>query len=89
MKQLRSVLPYVHRYRGGLTAGLLFVALSNVAPAATPWLTGIAIDAATQPGTATSYIIGIAALKSSQSGEAVRIADLTSLDPLEVRPKAL
>ena len=36
-----------------------------------------------------SILIGIAALKSSQSGEAVRIADLTSLDPLEVRPKAV
>ena len=46
MRELRSVLPYVHRYRRGLLLGLLFIALSNTAPAATPWLIGMAIDAA-------------------------------------------
>ena len=35
-----------------------------------------------------SILIGIAALKSAQSGEAVKIGDLTSLQPLPVRPKS-
>lgn len=50
MNELRTVLPYVQRYRRGLTLGLLFVALSNAAPIATPWLIGVGIDAATAPG---------------------------------------
>lgn len=36
-----------------------------------------------------SVLVGVAALKSSQSGQPVRIADLSSLTPLEVRPKAV
>jgi ATP-binding cassette subfamily B protein len=62
MKQLRTVLPYVHRYSRGLLTGLLFVALSNAAPVATPWLTGIAIDATQDPRTTTSWILTLAAL---------------------------
>ncbi len=62
MNELRSVLPYVHRYRRGLSAGLLFVALSNVAPAATPWLTGLAIDATQRTGTTTTFVLTVAAL---------------------------
>jgi ATP-binding cassette subfamily B protein len=50
MKELRTVLPYVQRYWRGLALGLLFVALSNAAPIATPWLLGVGIDAAAAPG---------------------------------------
>ncbi len=62
MKQLKSVLPYVQRYRRGLAVGLLFVALSNAAPAATPWLTGLAIDAMQQTGTTSRTILQLAAI---------------------------
>jgi predicted dehydrogenase len=36
-----------------------------------------------------SVLIGVAALKSAQNGQAVRIGDLTTLQPLAERPKAV
>lgn len=60
MDELRTVLPYVQRYWRGLFAGLVFVALSNVAPIATPWLIGVAIDATRTPGTTPRVVVGYA-----------------------------
>ena len=60
MTQLKTVLPYVQRYWKGLSAGLLFVALSNAAPIATPWLIGLAIDAMQRPGASTGIILDYA-----------------------------
>lgn len=62
MRELRSVLPYVHRYRMGLLLGLLFIALSNAAPTATPWLIGLAIDAARVDGATFGRIAWLALL---------------------------
>jgi ATP-binding cassette, subfamily B, multidrug efflux pump len=62
MKELRTVLPYVQRYRRGLAAGLAFVALSNAAPIATPWLTGVAIDSIGKAGTRATLVVQIAIL---------------------------
>ncbi|MEO5510766.1 MAG: ABC transporter ATP-binding protein [Longimicrobiales bacterium] len=62
MKQLQTVLPYVQRYWRGLAAGLAFVALSNAAPIATPWLTGVAIDALRPPDVRITLVLQIAAL---------------------------
>lgn len=57
MNELRTVLPYVHRYARDLGVGLLFVALSNLAPIATPWLIGVGIDAASSPNGSTRVIV--------------------------------
>jgi ATP-binding cassette subfamily B protein len=62
MKELKTVLPYVQRYWKGLSAGLLFVALSNAAPIATPWLIGVGIDATQAPGATTRQIAWYALL---------------------------
>jgi ATP-binding cassette subfamily B protein len=62
MNQLKTVLPYVHRYWKGLSAGLLFVALSNAAPIATPWLIGVGIDATQAAGATTRQIAWYAVL---------------------------
>ncbi|HEX6694217.1 MAG TPA: ABC transporter ATP-binding protein [Longimicrobiales bacterium] len=62
MRELQSVLPYVHRYRMGLLLGLLFIALSNAAPTATPWLIGLAIDAARMDGATFGRVAWLALL---------------------------
>src|SRR4051812_34994372 len=61
MNQLRTVLPYVQRYWKGLSFGLLCVGLSNLAPIATPWLIGVAIDATRTPGAQSRTILVYAA----------------------------
>jgi ATP-binding cassette subfamily B protein len=46
----------------GLLLGLLFIALSNAAPTATPWLIGLAIDAARADGATFGRIAWLATL---------------------------
>jgi ATP-binding cassette subfamily B protein len=62
MNPLRRILPYAARYRGGIFAGLGFVALSNLAGVAMPWLVGRAIDSFDTPGVTLSDIAGYAVL---------------------------
>ena len=62
MNRIRTVLPYVQPYRRGFAAGLLFIALSNLAPILTPWLVGVAIDSLEQPGASATTLYRLAAI---------------------------
>jgi ATP-binding cassette subfamily B protein len=50
MKVFRRVLPYLRRYRLGLSVGLALVLASNAFGAALPWLLGRAVDTLGSPG---------------------------------------
>jgi ATP-binding cassette subfamily B protein len=62
MNPLRRILPWAARYRGGIVVGLGFVALSNLAGIAMPWLIGRAIDSFGTPGITLSDVAGYAGL---------------------------
>jgi ATP-binding cassette subfamily B protein len=62
MNELRTVLPYVHPYRRGIAAGLVFVAASNIGVLLSPALLGLAIDAMQSPGASLRTIAGYAGL---------------------------
>ncbi len=62
MKQLRTLLPYLRPYRGGIALGLTFVVFANAFGVLAPKLLGLAIDALGRPGTTRSTIVLYAAL---------------------------
>jgi len=62
MKPFRRLLPYARPYRLGILAGLVFVALSNLAGIAVPELIGRAIDSLALPGATLGRIAGLAGL---------------------------
>lgn len=50
LNELRTLLPYVRPYRGGILLGLLLVVASNAFGILSPTLVGMAIDALGEPG---------------------------------------
>jgi ATP-binding cassette subfamily B multidrug efflux pump len=62
MNPLRRILPYAARYRSTIVAGLFFVAVSNVAGVAMPWLIGQSIDALGRPDATLGLIARFAGL---------------------------
>lgn len=62
MKELRSLLPYLRRYRRGIAAGLALVVVANAFTLAGPYLIKEGIDALGQPGTTRATLFRYAAL---------------------------
>lgn len=62
MKELRSLLPYLRRYRGGIAAGLALVVVANAFTLAGPYLIKEGIDSLGQPGTTRATLFRYAAL---------------------------
>jgi len=62
MTELKTLLPYVRPYRGGIALGLLMVVLANTFSIAAPRILGLAIDALEQPDVETRVIISYAGL---------------------------
>jgi len=62
MNPFRRITPYAANYRGGIIAGLILVAASNLAGIAMPWLVGRAIDALARPDVTRRTIAVLAAL---------------------------
>lgn len=50
LRELRTVLPYVRKYRRGIAFGLFLVACANIFSMIGPWLLGRGIDAVQLPG---------------------------------------
>ena len=62
MRELYTLLPYLKKYRRGMTYGLLLVVLSNAFGIFMPKLLGMAVDALGQPGASRAIVIRYAAL---------------------------
>lgn len=62
MKELRSLLPYLRRYRALIAWGLLLVVLANALALAGPYFIKQAIDSLGQPGTTSATILRYALL---------------------------
>lgn len=57
LSELRRLLPYLRRYKGRTTLGLLFITLSNVCSTTVPHVVGTTIDAVKTSGTTQSDIV--------------------------------
>jgi ATP-binding cassette, subfamily B, multidrug efflux pump len=57
VSELRSVLPYVRPYAGGIAAGLALIVASNAFGILVPWLIGLGIDALETAGTTRGDVL--------------------------------
>lgn len=62
MRELKTLIPYLRRYRRGMVAGLLLVALANGFMIVGPYVIQVTIDALGDPAVTRGRIVGYAAL---------------------------
>lgn len=62
MRELRTLLPYLRRYRAGVAAGLVLVLLANTLSLAVPYVLKLGVDFLERPDATRAGVLGYAAV---------------------------